>query len=181
MKLLATYSLVPRYYLSLFIAVLTVATVYWISRSKLGLGMMAVRDDEDAARTSGVDILKYKLVAFAISTFLAGLVGGVYAYYISACKAGYLFEPVWTFDAVIIVFVGGVGTVSGPIIGSVFFVLLKQLLSVYLPGGIHVLVYGVLFIVVVLFLPEGLIDVIERYRKRIAGSRKIPSANVQRR
>lgn len=179
MKLLDTYSLIPRYYLSLFIAVLTVATVYWISRSKLGLGMMAVRDDEDAARTSGVDILKYKLVAFAISTFLAGLAGGVYAYYSSACKAGYLFEPVWTFDAVIIVFVGGVGTVLGPIIGSVFFVLLKQLLSVYLPGGIHVLVYGVLFIVVVLFFPEGLTDVIKRYRKLIAAHGETPSKNVQ--
>jgi branched-chain amino acid transport system permease protein len=141
--------------------------------------MMAVRDDEDAARTSGVDILKYKLMAFAISTFLAGLAGGVYAYYSSACKAGYLFEPVWTFDAVIIVFVGGVGSVLGPIIGSVFFVLLKQLLSVYLPGGIHVLVYGVLFIVVVLFLPEGLIDIIKRDRKLITVPGKIPSTNAR--
>jgi len=166
MKLLGAYSLVPRYYLSLLIAVITVAVVYWISRSRLGLGLMSIRDDEDAAEASGVDTQRYKLLAFNISTFLAGLTGGVYAYYSAAFRAGGLFEPVWTFDAVIIVFVGGVGTIAGPIIGSVFFVLLKQILSLYLPGGLHVAVFGVLFIIVVLYLPGGLIELMTKFRKR---------------
>lgn len=168
MKLLGAYSLIPRYYLSLVIAALAVATVYWISRSRLGLGMMSVREDEDAAEASGVSARRYKLVAFAISTFLAGLSGGIYAYYSAAFRPGGLFEPVWTFDAVIIVFVGGVGTISGPIIGAAFFVLLKQFLSLYLPGGIHVAVFGVLFIIVVLFLPGGLTELITRFRKYIS-------------
>jgi ABC-type branched-subunit amino acid transport system permease subunit len=60
-----------------------------------------------------------------------------------------------------------VGTISGPIIGAVFFVLLKQLLSVYLPGGIHILVFGVLFIIVVLFLPGGLIKLMPKLRRRV--------------
>jgi len=166
MKLLGTYSLIPRYYLSLLIAVLTVVIIYWISRSRLGLGLMSIREDEDAAEASGVDTQRYKLLAFTISTFLAGLAGGIYAYYSAAFRAGGLFEPVWTFDAVIIVFVGGVGTIVGPIIGSVFFVLLKQILSLYLPGGIHVAVFGVLFIIVVLFLPGGLIELMTKFRKR---------------
>lgn len=168
-KLLGTYSLTPRYYLSLLIAVLAVATVYWVSRSRLGLGLMSVREDEDAAEASGVSTLKYKLLAFIMSTFLAGLAGGAYAYYGVAFRPGNLFEPVWTFDAVIIVFVGGVGTIWGPIIGSVFFVLLKQILSLYLPGGIHVVVFGILFIVVVLFLPGGLIELVTKMRRRISG------------
>ena len=168
MKLLATYSLIPRYYLTLLFAVLTVGVVYWLSRSRLGLGMISVREDEDAAEASGVNTRRHKLVAFAISTFLAGLAGGLYAYYGVAVKPGGLFEPVWTFDAVIIVFVGGVGTILGPIIGSVFFVLLKQLLSLYLPGGIHVAVFGVLFIIVVLFLPGGLIELMTKFRKRVS-------------
>ncbi|MBU2498344.1 MAG: branched-chain amino acid ABC transporter permease, partial [Proteobacteria bacterium] len=91
---------------------------------------------------------------------------GIYAYYASAAQPGHLFSPVWTFDAVIIVFVGGVGTVLGPIIGSCFFVLLQQLLSLYLPMGMHILVFGVLFIIVVLFLPGGLIGLMTRFRKR---------------
>jgi len=169
MRLLGAYSLIPRYYLSLLIALLTVAAVYWISRSRLGLGLMSIREDEDAAEASGVDTQRYKLLAFAISTFLAGLAGGIYAYYSAAFRAGGLFEPVWTFDAVIIVFVGGVGTILGPVIGSVFFVLLKQFLSLYLPGGIHVAVFGVLFIIVVLFLPGGLVELITRFRKRTSG------------
>jgi branched-chain amino acid transport system permease protein len=167
-KILGTYSLTPRYYLSLLVAVLAVATVYWLSRSRLGLGMMSVREDEDAAEASGVNTQKYKLLAFIMSTFMAGLAGGVYAYYAAAAQPGYLFSPVWTFDAVIIVFVGGVGTIVGPIIGSVFFVLLKQLLSLYLPGGMHVLVFGVLFIIVVLYLPEGLIGLILKLRRGLS-------------
>ena len=165
MKLLAAYSLVPRYYLSLVFAILAVGAVTWISQSRLGLGMMSVREDEDAAEASGVSTLKCKMLAFVISTFMAGLAGGIFAYYTAATKAGDLFSPVWTFDAVIIVFVGGVGTIVGPIIGSVFFVLLKQLLSLYLPGGMHVLVFGILFIIVVLYLPGGLIGVMSKFRK----------------
>jgi branched-chain amino acid transport system permease protein len=168
-KLLGSYSLMPRYYVSLLIAVLSVVTVYGISRSRLGLGMMSIREDEDAAEALGVNIQSYKLVAFLISTFLAGLAGGVYAYYSSAAQPGYLFESVWTFDAVVIVFVGGVGTITGPIIGSIFFVLLQRLLSLYLPGGMHVAVFGALFIVVVLFLPGGLIELLIKLQKRISG------------
>jgi branched-chain amino acid transport system permease protein len=167
MKLLAAYSLVSRYYLSLLIAVLTVAAVYWISRSRLGLGMISVREEQDTAEASGVDTWRHKLFAFSISSFFAGLAGGVFAYYAAAIKPGHMFEPVWTFDAVVIVFVGGVGTISGPMIGAVFFVLLKQLLSVYLPGGIHILVFGVLFIIVVLFLPGGLIKLMPKLRRRV--------------
>jgi branched-chain amino acid transport system permease protein len=127
---------------------------------------MAIREDEDAAEASGVDILKYKLIAFIISTFMAGLAGGVFAYYTAAVLAGHLFSAEWTFDAVIIAFVGGVGTIWGPIIGSIFFVLLKQLLSLYLPGGSHVLVFGILFIIVVLYLPGGLIGLLSKFRSQ---------------
>ena len=162
---LTAYSLVPRYYLSLIVAILAVAVVYVISKSKLGLGMMAVREDEDAARTSGVSILRCKLSAFIISTALAGLAGGVFAYYATGAYAGSVFEPIWTFDSVLIVFVGGAGTVIGPIIGSVFFVLLQQLLAVYLPGGFHLVVFGVMFILVVLYLPGGMVELVRRRRR----------------
>lgn len=164
-KLLNSYSLVPRYYLSLLMAIVTVTVVYWISRSRLGLGLMSIREDEDAAEAAGVNTLRYKLTAFVISTFLAAMGGGVYAYFAAAALPGQMFSAVRTFDAVIIVFVGGVGTIIGPIIGSVFFVLLQQLLSLYLPGGTHVLVFGILFIVVVLYLPGGLIGLLARLRQ----------------
>lgn len=166
MKMLSTYNIISRYYLNLFLAASMVAIVYWLRHSRIGMGMMSVREDPDAAEASGVSTQKYKLLAFAMSTFFAGITGGAYAYYSVAVSANNLFSAVWTFDAVIIVFVGGVGTIVGPIIGSVFFVLLQQLLSVFLPGGIHVVVFGVLFIIVVLFLPGGLIELFRRFRER---------------
>ena len=166
MKMLSTYNISSRYYLSLFLTAVMVTVIYWLSRSRIGMGMISVREDVDAAESLGLNTQKYKLLAFAISTFFAGIAGGGYAYYSVAVSAKDLFSAVWTFDAVIIVFVGGVGTIVGPIIGSVFFVLLKQLLSVYLPGGLHVAVFGALFIAVVLFLPGGLIKLLSRLRER---------------
>lgn len=165
-KLLNDYSLTPRYYLALVMAVFAVGLIYGISRSKLGLGLMAIREDEEAAEAAGVNTRKYKLTAFLISTGVAGLAGGVYAYYAAAALPGDMFAAEWTFDAVIIVFVGGVGTIAGPIIGSIFFVLLQQVLNLYLPAGTHVLVFGILFIFVVLYLPGGLIGLVAKFRKR---------------
>jgi branched-chain amino acid transport system permease protein len=162
---LLTYSLVSRYYLSLLGAILAVFTVYFISHSRLGLGMRAIREDEDAAKTSGVGILQYKLSAFLISTFLAGFAGGIFAYYMVAVQPGYVFSPAWTFDSVVIVFVGGIGTIVGPIFGSVFFVILKQWLSLHLPGGLHLAVFGILFILVVLYIPDGFIELVRRFTK----------------
>ena len=170
-KLLGNYNLTPRYYLILALAALAVAFFYWLSRSRLGLGLTAIREDEDAAEAAGVDTQKYKMIAFSISTFMAGIAGGYYAYYSAAVQPGQLFAPEWTFDAVLIVFVGGVGTIGGPVIGAIFFVLLRQLLSLYLPSGMHVLVFGVLFIIVVLFLPGGLIDLLTRLQRKLFGGR----------
>ena len=165
MQLLSHYNMVHRYYLSLITAIVAVVVVYVISKAKVGLAMTAIREDEDAAGTLGVNILGHKLFAFAISTFIAGLAGGVLAYYSVAVTPGHMFEHLWTFDAVIIAFVGGVGTILGPIIGAVFFTFLKQFLSMYLPHGFHVAVFGVLFIGVVLLLPGGLIELMRKVRR----------------
>jgi len=164
MDLLTHFSLMPRYYLSLIVAIISVIVVYVISKAKVGLGLTAVREDEDAAGSLGVGLLRHKLFAFAVSTFFAGMAGGVFAYYSVAITAGQMFEHIWTFDAVIIVFVGGVGTILGPVIGAIFFSFLKQFLSMYLPHGFHIAVFGVLFILVVLLLPGGLIELIKKVR-----------------
>jgi len=166
MNYLTHYSLVPRYYLSLVVAVIAIVVMYVISKAKVGLGLTAIREDEDAAGCLGVGLLRHKLFAFTVSTFFAGMAGGVFAYYSVAVTAGHMFEHLWTFDAVIIAFVGGVGTILGPVVGAVFFAFLKQFLSMYMPEGVHVAVFGVLFILVVLLLPGGLIELIRKIRGR---------------
>jgi len=163
----ATYSLVPRYYLCLILAVITVAVVSLLSRSKVGLGMMAVREDEEAARAAGINTFKQKVIAFAISSFFAGLAGGAFAFYQVSYYHDLPFSPIWTFDALLITFVGGVGTIVGPIIGAFFYVAFQELFVRTFPQ-LHVFVFGVLFILVILLLPGGLVEMATRIRGLIA-------------
>jgi branched-chain amino acid transport system permease protein len=161
---LATYKLAPRYYVFLALALIISGVSYWLSRSKLGLGMTAVREEEDAAESLGVNALLHKLAALAISAFFAGLTGGAFAYYHVGFYPMMPFGPEWTFDSMMMTYIGGVGTIAGPIFGSIFFVLLKELLALRL-AEYHLIVFGVLFILVVLFLPGGLVGAWQKVKK----------------
>jgi branched-chain amino acid transport system permease protein len=163
---LASYSLVPRYYLGLGLAIVCVVLVAIVVRSRVGLGIQAVREDEAAAEASGVGALRHKLLALALSTALVGLTGGAYAYYHVSYYPQHAFSPAWTFDAVLISFIGGVGTLHGPILGALFYVILKEFLALRLVE-LHLLIFGVLFILVVLFLPGGLVEAWSRARRLI--------------
>jgi branched-chain amino acid transport system permease protein len=163
---LASYSLVPRYYLALALATVSVAVIAIVIRSRVGLGIQAVREDEAAAEATGVGALRHKLLALALSTALVGLTGGAFAYYHVSYYPQHAFSPAWTFDAVLISFIGGVGTLHGPILGALFYVILKEVLALRLVE-LHLLIFGVLFILVVLFLPGGLVEAWSRARRLI--------------
>jgi len=167
---LASYDILPRYYLMLALAVLCVAVVGVLVPSRLGLGIRAVREDEAAAEASGVSALRHKLLALVISTTLAGLGGGAFAYYHVSYYPQHTFSPIWTFDAVLISFVGGVGTVHGPVLGALFYVTLKELLALRWVE-FHLIIFGVLFILVVLFVPGGLVEAWQRARRLVARTR----------
>lgn len=167
---LASYDILPRYYLTLALAVLCVAAVALLVPSRVGLGIRAVREDEAAAEASGVSALRHKLLALAVSTAFAGLAGGAFAYYHVSYYPQHTFSPIWTFDAVLMSFVGGVGTVHGPVLGALFYVLLKEVLALQWVE-FHLIIFGILFILVVLFLPGGLVEAWKRARQAIARSR----------
>jgi len=169
---IATYNLIPRYYLFLILAGITVAVVYWISHSKLGLGMVAVREDEEAAKASGVNTFRQKIIALFISTFFAGLAGGAFAFYHVSYYHDLPFSPTWTFDALLITFVGGVGTIVGPIVGAFFYAIFKELFVRTFPQ-LHVFIFGVLFIVVVLLLPGGLVEMAGRVRRLVTSKKGV--------
>jgi branched-chain amino acid transport system permease protein len=172
---LASYQLVPRYYLFLAVAVLTVGTSYALVNSRLGLGMMAVREGEDAAESLGVSALRHKILALCVSAWFAGLAGGAFAYYHVSYYYQFPFAPVWSFDSVTMAYIGGTGTIIGPIIGAVFYVLLKEILSLKLVE-LHLMVFGILFILVVLFLPGGFVQAwkqIQRLVGRRSASKKV--------
>ncbi|MCA9960749.1 MAG: branched-chain amino acid ABC transporter permease [Chloroflexota bacterium] len=165
-EVIRNYELAPRYYLMLTAVLLIVAITIYLNNSKLGLGMMAVREDEDAARAVGVNVLRVKMIAFVMSAFLAGMIGGAYAFYFVSYYPNFTFGPLFSFDAITVLYVGGVGTVVGPLIGSVFFVILRDMLVKNLQG-VHQLVFGLLFIVVVLVLPGGLVEAWDRIKQYV--------------
>jgi branched-chain amino acid transport system permease protein len=154
---LRSYEFTGRYFLAMAVAVLTVAAAVGLKHSKVGLGMMAVREDEEAAAATGVNVLGHKLAAFVLSAGLAALAGGAFAYFSVSYYPDFTFSPVWTFDAILVTFVGGFGTIAGPLIGSFFFVVVRDTLAVNLEE-FQVVAFGVLFIVVVLLLPGGMVE-----------------------
>lgn len=166
---LATYQLLPRYMLFFAIAIITIGASYLLVNSRLGLGIMAVREDEDAAESLGVSAIRHKLLALTLSAFFAGLAGGAFAYYHVSYYYQFPFLPIWSFDTLTMVYIGGQATLIGPVIGAVFFVLLREYLALTL-GEYHLIVFGVLFILVVLFLPGGFIEAWEKIRRFITRS-----------
>jgi branched-chain amino acid transport system permease protein len=154
---LAEYDLSPRYYLSLGVLTLTIAMAYLLGRSRLGLGMLTIREDEQAAQSLGINVFAHKLAAFATSAFLAGLTGSAFAFFHVSYYFELPFSPVWTFDALLITFVGGIGSLAGPQLGAIFFVLVRDVIAKTWVD-FHLILFGTLFIVVVLVLPGGLIE-----------------------
>jgi len=159
--LIASYDLPPRYYLALGLALAATGTAYLLLRSPWSLGILALREDEEAAQATGVHVLRHKLLALALSSFFAGLAGGVFAFQQISYYPSAPFSPLWTFDALLITFIGGLGTLIGPVIGAIFFILVRQQLAVALVE-IHQVIFGILFIVIVLIFPGGLVEVWRR-------------------
>jgi branched-chain amino acid transport system permease protein len=166
----SNFNVFPRYYLGFGIAVLTMVSAYLLVRSKFGLAMVCVRDDEEAAQVTGINTFKTKFIALLFSAFLAGLAGGVYSFnrfYFHHISA--VFEPIWTFEPLMAVVIGGSGTLIGPVIGSIFLIVLSEIFVQTL-GEAHLIIFGVLLIPVVLYSPSGLVGWIDSLRKIVGGT-----------
>lgn len=155
--LLKSYEIFSRYYLALCIVLLSIITIYYLVRSRPGLAIVAIRDNEKAAAAIGIKTLKYKTLALLTSTFLAGLAGGIYAYQHVSYYYDAPFDLTWSFTAPLTTFIGGISTIAGPIVGSICFLALSEIFAVTL-GQVHVLIFGFCFILIVLFLPGGLLS-----------------------
>jgi len=174
---LTTYQLTPRYYAILAMAVIVIGLSYLLVNSRLGLGMMAVREEEDAAESLGISALRHKLIALAVSAFFTGLAGGAFAYYHVGYYYQYPFSPSWSLDMLTMVYIGGQGTILGPIIGAVFFVTLRQYLVLNV-GEYHLIIFGVLFILVVLFLPGGIVSIWSKVQRALTRRSKSNTAKL---
>ncbi len=161
------------YYIILTLAVLVFILVKKVIGSKLGYYFVAIREDQDAAESLGINTTYYKTVALCLSAVITGIAGAFYTNYM-----GYI-DPKVVFAlhdisivVIMVVMVGGVATFWGPIIGSVIMVLLAELIrSIPKLGAAHLTFFGVLLIVIIIFLPNGIIGDIPKL-KRLFGIRK---------
>jgi branched-chain amino acid transport system permease protein len=154
-------SLRPHYWTALFLAVLATGVVYFMSRSRVGLALVAIREDETAAASSGIHVLKYKVLAFAVGAFLIGVCGSVYAYYLFQVSPDGFLILKWTLYPILMCVIGGSGTVIGPIVGALVMTGVFTAANIYLPS-IHPIFSGIIIILVMLFMPNGIVRLRER-------------------
>jgi len=175
-ELLRSYEIFSRYYLALCIVLLSIITIHYLVRSRPGLAIVAIRDNEKAAAAIGIKTLKYKTLALLTSTFLAGLAGGIYAYQHVSYYYDAPFDLTWSFTPPLTTFIGGIGTIAGPIVGSICFLALSEIFAVTL-GEVHVLIFGFCFILIVLFLPGGILSMKITGLKSFWGRRATPKVD----
>jgi branched-chain amino acid transport system permease protein len=156
-----------------------IVVAVFIANSKLGMAMIGIREDEDASIAAGVDAMRTKIISLVISAALTGVAGAVYAFSLSYVDPSSAFSLNWVIISVFPAVIGGVGTIVGPIIGSIFFSFLDQMLSVY--GSYSLIIFGVLLILVVLLLPRGIYTTLrDRFGKQFMAqpSRKTASSDL---
>lgn len=162
----------PYYYVALAMALGALWVTRRIERSALGYGLVAVRENEDAAEAAGVDAMGAKLRAMAISSFMTALGGTFYAQYFSYIDPTITFGPAVSIQGLLQAIVGGAGTVLGPFLGAFVLTPISELSRAALRGrpGVDVMLYGLVLILVVSFLPQGLTGWARARRARPAGA-----------
>jgi branched-chain amino acid transport system permease protein len=155
----------PALFFYLMLAILVAVTLVnvWLARSRFGYGLIAIREDEDAAAAMGIDTTRYKTIAFAISGAFAGITGGVFAYWITFIDPDAVFRVIITIQMIIMAVFGGAGTVAGPLLGALVLASVSELLSTQLVA-LAELFNGLIVILVVLFMPKGLLEVLKAGR-----------------
>jgi branched-chain amino acid transport system permease protein len=152
--LLGTPQIESIFYMMLTLALISTALAWWVRATRLGRGLRAIRENEEAAETLGVPVARYKLAAFVLSAVVPGAVGGV-----MALRSTY-FEPLQAFDLTVsfnmiaAATIGGSDDLRGPVVGAALLTLLFELLWAHAPQ-LYMIIMGALLIVFVLFVPEG--------------------------
>jgi ABC-type branched-subunit amino acid transport system ATPase component/ABC-type branched-subunit amino acid transport system permease subunit len=163
----------PFYYTALLIAIVAAVLAWAIWGSRFGLQLRAIRDDEDRARGLGVKTMRVKLTAFVISAFIIGTLGGLYFYFQSDALPQYAFNPFFDLTIALMAFLGGFGTLAGPIFGALLLEpylgwAQQQVTNTYAAE----IVLGVLFLVVIIFLPRGILPTVSEKLTAIRASRR---------
>ncbi|MDR2000195.1 MAG: branched-chain amino acid ABC transporter permease [Zoogloeaceae bacterium] len=149
------------YEAALALLVAATLTVWWISRSRFGYGLIAIRENEEAAAVMGINTTLYKVMAFMIAGVFAGLAGGIHAYHITFLDPAGAFDLTLNVKMIIMAVFGGPGTVLGPVVGAFLLSAISELLAANVTS-IAALFFGIVIVVAVVAMPRGLADLRRR-------------------
>ncbi len=166
------------FYVAFAFSVASIAVIFWVMRSKIGLAFKAIHENEAEANMIGINTAKYRLIAFVLSTFFAGLAGGLYAINMRYIDVS-IFGSVYSFEPLMMCVIGGLGTMEGPLIGSAIMVSIDAFLPKIDPAlqlamgplfpavsfvgpPIRLIGLGLFFVLVVIFLPKGVASLLPK-------------------
>ncbi len=187
----------PFYFLVISFTVVSIGVMYLIMKSRMGLAFRAIHGNEAEAKMIGINTAKYKLIAFTISTFFAGIAGGLYVYFLRFVDNS-IFSPTNSFLPLIMTVIGGLGTVSGPVIGAIFLTAVGQILTTqtvtqslnttlgpffpkvgYVGPPLTYLIIGVILLIIVIFSPKGLTSLFRKFYNYIITDDKPKEAKTK--
>jgi len=163
----------PFYFMALGTAAVTIALAWLIRRSKFGLQLRAIKDDEDRALGLGVRTMRVKLSAFMLSAFITGFIGGVWFLYITQVLPSSGYDPLFDLTIVLMAFLGGVGTIAGPVIGALLiepgrlWLTTRSNIGWLANGYVSEILLGALFLLIVLFVPRGIVPTGREWIKKL--------------
>jgi branched-chain amino acid transport system permease protein len=160
-SLTGTFNPTNAYYAALAVLALTVGGVIYLKNSAFGLALQAVREDAVSASMAGVNVVKMRVIAWLASALVAGLAGGIYAWYVSVFYPDNVFSGDFSIFAIVFALFGGVATITGPILGVLILYGIYNLIGFTTPQYFQ-LIYGLLIMGLVLFLPAGLVSLATR-------------------
>ena len=155
------------YYIQLVLVAALVTFTWWLRRTRFGSALVAIREDEIGAEMRGINTTRFKVTVFSLAGLSTGLFGGLWAYQNTFVDPDIAFVEVRTIDAVMGTMLGGLGTVAGPVVGTVALYWLREVLWANLLEY-HLIVQGGLLIVIVLFIPRGLVGLVDRRGTSVA-------------
>jgi branched-chain amino acid transport system permease protein len=165
-------SKMENYYLVLGLGLFVYLIIYRLVHSRVGQAMVALRENEALAASVGIDVTRYLMIGAVASAAMAGAAGSLYAHYMRIIDPD-IFLFIYTVTMIIMIITGGKGTLAGPIVGGVLFGSIPPLLREVASPEVQWIIYGLLMIAAVFFMPEGIVPAVARVFERSANDRMI--------
>ena len=159
------------YYYMLVVFVVLLLTTFFIRRSKYGLALQSIGQNEEAAAHTGINVTLVKVITFAISAFFVGAAGAIIATRWTYIDSSIAFNPLLSFMPVLMAIFGGTGQLYGPVVGAAIFAYLEEFLITRFPYY-YMLIFGIIMVSAILYMPNGLVGLLQKWRRRGSGGQR---------